>query len=183
MTDFFAELGFPRSPWLEPEDVKACHHRLIAAAHPDKPGGETPKAALLNEARRILESPPDRLRHLTSLLAPDFTPAQKALPDWDLFSTIGEATREATTLADQLARTSSPIVRAGLLARAKACEQRLAALKSLLQERKYTLEKSTRALQIDPFDAATTFELAEKWTFVDRLTASLHRAATALKTA
>lgn len=183
MTDYFTELGLPHSAWLEPDDIKACHRRRISDAHPDKPGGDTLKAALLNEARRVLESPPGRLRHLVSLRAPDFTPETKAAPDWELFSKTGESVREATLLADQLARATSPIVRAGLLARSKHCQQLLAASNSRLDELARSLELRTRALQLDSFDAAAAWSLAEEWTFLDRLTDSLHLATTALRTA
>lgn len=183
VTDFFAELGLPYSAWLDAEEVKSRHHERIPAAHPDKPGGGVPMASRLNEARRVLESHSRRLRHLLELLSPEFTPANKAAPDWELFSTIGEAAREASAIAAQLSQASSPIVRAGLLAKAKNCEQRLSAAKMRLQDHRARLEKQTRCLQITPLDSQKTWSLAEAWTFHDRLSTTLREAETALKTA
>lgn len=140
-------------------------------------------ATRANEARRILESPTRRLRHLIELLAPHFSPTTKPTPDWELFSTIGETTREASKVAGQLAGASSPIVRAGLLAALKSCEAQLAQKKLLIQEHRERLEHLTRALRIDPLDAAAVFTLAEQWTFLDRLATSLRKAETELKTA
>ena len=183
MTDFFAELGFQPCAWLDAEKIKSHHHQRIASIHPDKPGGDTSMATRANEARRVLESPPRRLRHLIELLAPDFSPTTKPSPDWDLFSTIGENTREASLVAKQIAGTSSPIVRAGLLVALKACEAQLAQKRLLIQEYRERLEHDTRALILDPLDAPFAFSLAEQWTFLDRLAASLRKAETELKTA
>lgn len=183
MTDFFAELGFQPCAWLDAEEIKSHHHQRIASIHPDKPGGDTSMATRANEARRVLESPSRRLRHLIELLAPDFSPTTKPAPDWDLFSTIGETTREALKVAKQLAGASSPIVRAGLLVALKTCEAQLAQKRLLIQEYRERLEHLTRALSLAPLDAPSAFSLAEQWTFHDRLAASLRKAETELKTA
>lgn len=183
MTDFFAELGLPHRAWVGVEEVKTSHRARMAAAHPDKPGGDVPRASVLNEARRVLESPSGRLRHLLELHAPGFAPDQKPAPDWELFSSTGEAVREAATVADQLTKSGSPIVRAGMLARARACEERLAGVGALLSQRRIQLVTKTRAVRVEPFDAAEVFNLAEEWTFLERLETNVGQAEIALKTA
>jgi curved DNA-binding protein CbpA len=183
VTDFFAELGLPPGAWVDVEEVKSSHRARIAVAHPDKPGGDVPLASMLNEARRVLESPSGRLRHLLELHEPGFAPGQKPAPDWELFSSTGEAVREAGNVAEQLAGVGSPIVRAGMLARAKACEERLAEVGALLSQRRIQLETKTRAVRVEPFDAAGVFILAEDWTFLERLETNVRQAEIALKTA
>ncbi len=183
MKDFFAELELPHSAWLDLEEIKSHHHQRIATAHPDKLGGDVSKATELNEARRILESPAARLKHLVDLLAPSFVPEHKPAPDWELFSSTGEAAREATTLADQLAHTTSPIVRASLLAKSKACEQRISTAKKRVLESMEQLENRTRTLKTTPFDASLTWTLAEEWTYLERLTTTLRQAHASLRSA
>jgi len=183
VTDFFAILGLPQRAWLDPEEIKNHHHRLIATAHPDKPGGTLPEATALNEARRVLESHSLRLRHLIELQQPGFSSDQNTPSDWELVSSTGEATREAYALSQQLSQTTSPILRAPLQVRAKTSEHRLAALKALLLEHKSTLEERTRALALDPLDPGQAWTLAGEWTFLNRLETTVHEAQTALKTA
>ena len=63
MTDAFAEFGVERRPWLDPALLQSRYHELAVIRHPDKLGGDSLPLARLNEARRILSSPPLRLRH------------------------------------------------------------------------------------------------------------------------
>jgi DnaJ-domain-containing protein 1 len=67
VSDHFAELGLPRTAWIDSEEVKSSHHQLMASSHPDKSQGDGDRATRLNEARRILEKPATRLRHLLAV--------------------------------------------------------------------------------------------------------------------
>lgn len=69
MTDAFAIMGFPRSPWLDPDEVRAAFQRLAACAHPDR-SGSTADFSTLSNAYTILREPASRLRHFLSLEAP-----------------------------------------------------------------------------------------------------------------
>src|SRR5260370_36162164 len=75
MTDYFALLGEPRRPWLEPDSLKARFLALSAEAHPDRlhnaPEAQKQAAnqqyAELNSAYRCLREPKERLQHLLEL--------------------------------------------------------------------------------------------------------------------
>lgn len=66
MTDYFALLGQPRRPWLDPEALKESFHRLAVEHHPDV-AGENETFAQVNAGYRILKEPASRLRHLLEL--------------------------------------------------------------------------------------------------------------------
>ena len=54
MTDYFALLGQPRAPWLDPAALKEAYHRQTLQSHPDTatPGRESDFAGL-NEAYQV----------------------------------------------------------------------------------------------------------------------------------
>jgi curved DNA-binding protein CbpA len=66
MTDYFALLGFPRRPWIDPEVLKNRFHQLAAQHHPDVAGGSA-SFQQINEAYRVLRDSSSRLRHLLAL--------------------------------------------------------------------------------------------------------------------
>ena len=68
--DFFALLGGPRRPWLDPEQVKETFHHLSRTLHPDQQAEATGDFARLNEAQATLRDPKSRLRHLLELEHP-----------------------------------------------------------------------------------------------------------------
>ena len=73
--DFFAWLGMPRRPWLDPEAVKERFHTLSREHHPDQQAAgsnaETDAAfARLNAAQAALRDPKARLRCLLELEHP-----------------------------------------------------------------------------------------------------------------
>ena len=105
MTDLFAVLGLPRSPWLNTEEIKQRHHALMASGNASSP-------TLLNEARRTLQNPALRIRHFLALEFPDFAPTSRPHQDWDFFLKIGQATREASELAAKKSSLSHPLARA-----------------------------------------------------------------------
>ena len=105
MTDYFALLNLPRSPWLEPEMVQARFLELSAAAHPDRVHGE-PNEVLksanaqfseLNAAAVCLREPRDRLNHLLQLetgSASGAAAAQSISPDSiELMTKVGQSCR------------------------------------------------------------------------------------------
>ena len=65
--DFFALLGEPRRPWLDPEEVKEAFHRLSRLLHPDQQAEANADFARLNQAQASLREPKSRLRHLLEL--------------------------------------------------------------------------------------------------------------------
>ena len=178
MSDHFAELGLPRTAWIDSEEVKSRHHQLMASCHPDKSQGDGDRATRLNEARRILEKPATRLRHLLELRFPGFQSNEKPQPDWDLFSRTGEAARLAAKVASTQASATSPLARAVANKQAADVRRKLTALKEELSQHAETLEQKTKALPLTNPQALSN--LAEKWTFLNRWQSVIHDALSAL---
>ena len=178
MSDHFAELGLPRAAWIDPKEVKSRHHQMMASSHPDKSQGDGDRATRLNEARRILEKPATRLRHLLELRFPGFQSNEKPQPDWDLFSRTGEAARLAAQVASTQASATSPLARAVANKQAADVRRKLAALKEELSRHAETLEQKTKALPLTNPQALSN--LAEEWTFLNRWQSAIHEAAATL---
>jgi curved DNA-binding protein CbpA len=178
VNDHFAELGLARGAWIESEDVKKKHHLLMATCHPDKSHGDSQSATRLNEARRILERPATRLRHLLELEFPNFESRDKPQPDWDLFSRTGEAARFASQVAAAQASATSPLARAVATAQASEVGRRLSTLQNELSLRAINLEQKTKSLS--PGNAQSLSNLAEEWTFLNRWQSVIHEALAAL---
>jgi len=178
VSDHFAELELTRAAWIEPEEVKSRHHELMASCHPDKSHGDGGRATRLNEARRILENPSTRLRHLLELQFPEFCSKEKPQPDWDLFSRTGEAARLAAQVASTQASATSPLARAVAHKQSAELRLKLAALNTELARHTEALEQMTRSL--DTADAQALSNLAEQWTFLNRWQSTIHEAAVLL---
>jgi len=178
VSDHFAELGLARAAWVEAEEVKSRHHLLMAACHPDKSQGDGDRATRLNEARRILEKPATRLRHLLELEFPNFQSPQKPQPDWDLFSRTGEAARRATQAASAMNSATSPLARAVASRQAAETRKMLAALQDELAQRATDLEEKSKSIPLTVPQALSN--LAEEWTFLNRWQSVIHEALSAL---
>jgi len=178
VSDHFAELGLARAAWVEAEEVKSRHHLLMAACHPDKSQGDGNHATRLNLARRILEKPATRLRHILELEFPNFQSTQKPQPDWDLFSRTGEASRVATEVASAVASATSPLARAVANNQAAETRKKLAALQEELTQKATDMEQKTKSLPLT--DPQAISNLAEEWTFLNRWQSVVHEALVAL---
>ena len=84
MTDYFALLGQPRKPWLDPEQLKQKYHELARQSHPDKN---------VNEAYRTLADAKSRLQHLLALEGVALSASSNEIPQelTDLFMAIAPA--------------------------------------------------------------------------------------------
>ena len=178
MSDHFAELDLARAVWVEAEEVKSRHHLLMAACHPDKSQGDANRATRLNVARRILEKPATRLRHVLELEFPNFQSSQKPQPDWDLFSRTGEAARLATQVASATASATSPLARAVAKKQSAETRKNLAALQEELAQRATDMEQKTKSLTLT--DPQAISNLAEEWTFLNRWQSVIHEALSTL---
>jgi len=178
VSDHFAELGLARAVWVEAEEVKSRHHLLMTACHPDKSQGDGNRATRLNLARRILEKPATRLRHILELEFPNFQSTQKPQPDWDLFSRTGEASRVATEVASAVASATSPLARAVANNQAAETRKKLAALQEELTQKATDMEQKTKSLPLT--DPQAISNLAEEWTFLNRWQSVVHEALVAL---
>jgi curved DNA-binding protein CbpA len=138
MTDYFKLLSQPRRPWLDADALKQAFLVLSAQAHPDRvhnaPEPERQAAGRryteLNAAYQCLREPKERLRHLLELergaRPADIqqVPAELTEP----FFEIGRLCREADALIAEKAKTTSPVLRAGLFERGAEILERLTAL-------------------------------------------------------
>jgi DnaJ-class molecular chaperone len=114
VTDHFAVLGIPRSPWLDADALKERFHRLSAQHHPDAPAGSGSAFTGINAAWQTLRDPSKCLRHYLELEHPGSlalavqTPPELA----DLFMKIA-AFRDATQrFTSRRAAASAPLTRA-----------------------------------------------------------------------
>jgi len=97
--DPFDLLGLPPRFDLALADIRAAHLSRVARLHPDAAGSDD-EAAVVNDARKILEDPESRARALLDRLGSD-VPAPDALPDGFLMEImeIREAMETTTDLA------------------------------------------------------------------------------------
>lgn len=141
--DFFALLGVPRRPWLDPEQVKDKFHALSREQHPDQQAtgsnAETDAVfARLNAAQTALRDPKARLRCLIEIEYPEIKlSGPAAVPGTlaDLFAPIHELLGRIDALLAKKAASPSALARA-LLAREElslqeAAQERLGALETL----------------------------------------------------
>jgi len=169
--DFFALLGEPRRPWLDPESLKQKFLALSAQLHPDRVHNADPadKAAAqkrfteLNAAFNRLRDPKERLSHLLELEL-GARPKQVARIPNELiaaFTEVNQACRDADALLAEKRRTTSPLLQVQLFERCQDCAERLATL-----AQKMTAAREALAAEIEALDAG--------WNGTDRA-ASLER--------
>lgn len=157
MTDYFALLGEPRRPWLEPETLKSKFLALAAESHPDKLScaNESEKLAAnrryaeLNAAYNCLAEPKSRLSHLLELnrgVKPsDVQQIPSALAD--RFAEVATACRNADAFLAEKSKTVSPLLQVQLFERAqeqvgqlRVLQQQLAGLRNKLVEELKSLD-------------------------------------------
>lgn len=114
MTDYFALLGQPRAPWLDPAALKEAYHRQTLKSHPDTatPDRENDFAEL-NEAYQLLQDPKRRLHHLLSLESGAPPSANQVIPQelQELFLLIGALTQRANELQEKIRTASNALSR------------------------------------------------------------------------
>ncbi len=121
MTDYFALLEQPRSPWLDPEQLKQAFHAKTLREHPDaQPGsdGNDEAFAQLNEAYQILREPKRRLHHLLTLAGASPAGETANIPHEieELFPAVAELTKQASVVVQKLASASTSLTRSLLQA-------------------------------------------------------------------
>ena len=164
--DFFAWLGEPRRPWLDPEEVKDRFHALSREHHPDQQAaGSNPETdaafARLNAAQAALRDPKTRLRCLLELEYPEIkTSGPAAVPGTlaDLFAPTLELMQRIDALLAKKATAPSALARA-LLARdefglQEAAQERMAALETLHATALEELQEFDARWEPRPPDAA-----------------------------
>jgi curved DNA-binding protein CbpA len=126
MVDYFALLGEPRRPFLDPERVKETFHRLSRSQHPDQTAvsaeGDGDFTAL-NLAQQTLRDPKLRLRHLLELEHPQIqTSGPAAVPAAlaDHFAPIHQLLKNIDAFLPRKSAATSALSRALLSREASA---------------------------------------------------------------
>ena len=153
MTDYFALLAQPRTPWLDPNQLVEEFRRRVKLEHPDAGVGSPDSGnnfAELNTAYRVLTEPSSRLAHLLELSG----------------EKVGSISQPPVELSDLFFSTASAIdeVRAGNSVPAEAHLQKLQTLQAA------TIE-SLRG--IDQTDISSIKRAHEKLSYFDRWIAQL----------
>ncbi len=156
MTDHFALLDLPRSPWLEVAEVKARFARLSGPVHPDRVhqaddatrAAATQRYADLNSAQQCLSDTRQRLRHLIELETGQLPADVGAVPPQisDLFVEVGKALKLADELVRQKQATTSPMVQAQVMRQAMERTESLRGVIADLDRRRSALDDRCQEL-------------------------------------
>ena len=159
MTDYFTLLHQPRSPAIDPENLKQSYYEQTLQLHPDVQRGDssTGPSASLNEAYEVLRNPKRRLQHFLSLegAPPSARPAEVPERMQALFPTVSKVTQAARATQKKLDSTSNrlsrSLLRGELLARQSEVDELLRRLRE--QERaivaEFSVTDSTRSAHPD----------------------------------
>lgn len=156
MKDFFALLGQPRRPWLEPEQVKQAFVAAASLVHPDRIHEATDKLKReaqrqyteLNEAHLCLRDTRSRLQHLFELEKDRRVPDLQEMPDdlMQLFTTLTQRFTETDCFLREKASATSPMLKVSLFEEGESHREALQKTQALLRQRLFDLEASVREL-------------------------------------
>lgn len=156
MTDYFALLEFPRSPWLEVAEVKTQFARLSGPVHPDRVhqaddtirAAATQRYAELNSAQQCLADTRQRLRHLLELETGELPTDVGVVPPQisDLFFEVGQALKLSDELVRQKQLATSPMVQAQVMRQAMARLEAVRGVIARLDQRRDLLDARCREL-------------------------------------
>lgn len=182
MIDFFALLELTRSPWLEPDVVKAQFAKLSGPVHPDRVHqadeatrvAATQRYAELNAAQQCLADPRQRLRHLIELTTGQPPGDVGVVPAHisDLFFTVGKALRTADELVRQKQAATSPMVQAQVMRQVLGGMEPLRHVIQELDRRRAELDGRCRAMagqgSEGTIPVAVLTELHRDYSYVNR---------------
>ena len=156
ITDYFALLDEPRRPWLDADALKTKFYLLSAAVHPDRVHESSAREKLnanqryteLNAAYNCLREPRSRIRHLLELELGTKPSDLTNVPDdlMDLFFSVGKIFREVDTLLADKAHATSPLLQVQLFERCQDRVEQLAALRTMVSDRREVLLRELQAL-------------------------------------
>jgi curved DNA-binding protein CbpA len=193
MTDYFAVLGQPRRPWLDPEELKQAHQQHAFRGHPDRQRTETsagsdlaprgnehaPTLAEVNEAYRVLSNPRLRLQHLLSLFGDDATSQTSAVSAelTDIFMHTAALLSDIDRLLQKKEQTTSALSLSLLKPEIGDLQQRVDAQLQQLQERHELAVGDLRRIDHSWVNeqgiASGLRTLAQRFGFLDRWIAQL----------
>jgi curved DNA-binding protein CbpA len=138
MTDYFALLKFPRTPWIEAAEAQARFLELSAGAHPDRVhslgaaevAGANEKFAELNKAFAVLRDHKERLHHLLALETGNAPATTQNIPNSviDLVARVGGTCRKIDEFMAARTATTSPMLQAQMFAQGLDWSDRVAEL-------------------------------------------------------
>lgn len=159
MTDFFALLELPRSPWLEVAAVKERFATKSGPVHPDRVhqaddatrAAATTRYAELNAAQQCLADTRQRLRHLIELETGQPPSDVGVVPPHisELFFKVGQSLRTVDELVHQKRAATSPMVQAQVMRQAMDRMESLRGVIGELEQRRSKLDDRCRALGAD----------------------------------
>lgn len=159
MTDCFALLNEPRSPWLETEPLKMKFFTLSSEVHPDRVHGasESEKRQAnqryteLNAAYQCLREPRSRVRHLLELelgsKPSDLTDVPNDL--MELFFAVGKQFREVDAFLAEKSKATSPMIQVQLFERGMERVGQLQALNQMIASRRDALLGELKSFDAD----------------------------------
>lgn len=182
MTDCFALLNFPRTPWIDPAKAQARFLELSAGAHPDRVhnlgaaeiAGANETFAELNKAFAVLRDHKERLHHLLALERGSAPTAAQNIPNEliDLFAPIGQACRQVDSFLAERNRATSPMLQAQLFAQGLEWTDRIGELQQQVREVRTRAEEELKGIaqrfperkELDRLATlAHTFAMIAKW--------------------
>ena len=190
MTDYFALLGEPRRPWLDPEALKQKFLALSVNVHPDRAHqlAEAGRQAAhqryteLNAAHNCLREPKDRLRHLLELeLATLLKDMQQPPADMvNLFLEIGRTCRDVDAFLAERAGVESPLLKVQFFERAQNWIEKLKTLRQAINLRREQLIEELKAIDtawmnLDPNNIQGRNDLLDRMDVLYRLFGFLAR--------
>ncbi len=144
--DYFALLGQPRQPWLDPDALKAEFLRQSALLHPDRAqagnveeqAAATGRFAELNAAYHGLREPKARLLHLLELEtgAPAANVQSVPTDTMDLLLETGDVCRQADQFLAIKSRATSPLLQAQMFEQSLEWTNRMQALQERIHLRR-----------------------------------------------
>src|SRR5947209_7495091 len=141
MTDYYALLGLPRRPWIDPDLLKQKFLALTAEHHPDHAAidpAENRAAqehyAELNAANACLRSPKDRLTHLLQLEEGSRPSELQNVPGelMKVFMDVSDLCRAADKFLAQKREATSPLLKVQLFEQGQEVSEKVAALQAKL---------------------------------------------------
>jgi curved DNA-binding protein CbpA len=168
MTDYFALLGQPRRPWLEPVEIQKafvtaaheCHPDRLHGATDEERGGAQTRYTALNQACRCLGKPHTRLRHLIELeRGRKVSDLHEMAPElMALFGEVGGVCRNADRFLSERNAVQSPLLKVALLERGETLREQLESVRHKVQAEVTTMETRLKALDRAWVEATSAVE-------------------------
>jgi curved DNA-binding protein CbpA len=144
--DYFALLGQPRQPWLDPDALKAAFLEQSALLHPDRvqagtteeKDAATNRFTELNAAYHCLREAKERLLHLLELESGAPLANVQTIPEgsMDLFMETGQVCRQTDQFLAGKGKAASPLLQAQWFEQSLDWTTRLQALQERIHLRR-----------------------------------------------